>query len=39
MLTQQRQTYVQQWLQALRDHADIQDLRQQLAVARSSPST
>jgi len=38
MLTQQRQAYVQQWLQALRDHADVQDLRQQLAVARS-PST
>lgn len=38
MLTQLRQTYVQQWLQALRDHADIQDLRQQLAVSRS-PST
>jgi parvulin-like peptidyl-prolyl isomerase len=38
MLTQRRQSYVQQWLQALRDHADIQDLRQQLSVSRS-PST
>jgi peptidyl-prolyl cis-trans isomerase D len=39
MLTQLRQTYLQQWLQALRDEADIQDLRQQLVTAGSSTST
>lgn len=38
ILSQRRQAYLQQWLQSLQDHADIQDLRQEVQTARS-PST
>jgi len=36
MLTQRRQSYLEQWLSALRNEADIKDMRQQLQATRSS---
>ncbi|HKK08059.1 MAG TPA: SurA N-terminal domain-containing protein [Gemmatimonadota bacterium] len=38
ILPQTRQAYLQQWLQSLRDGADIQDLREEVSASRSAPS-
>lgn len=39
VVSQSQQGYLQQWLQALRDDADVQDLRQEVSASRAAPTT
>jgi len=39
VVSQSRQGYLQQWLQALHDDADIQDLREEVSASRAAPTT
>ncbi|HKK27285.1 MAG TPA: SurA N-terminal domain-containing protein [Gemmatimonadota bacterium] len=39
VVSQSQQGYLQQWLQALRDDAEVQDLRQEVSASRAAPTT